>query len=532
MQQRPYLLKNGVIYDGTGSSPEQADVLIVGARIAQVGKIRNSDVPARPVIIECGGLCVSPGFIDMHSHSDSGLPLYPEAECLIRQGITTSIGGNCGSSAAGIPYDDEAEWRRYLEAGLEKWNGLSEFLNAIDAIQPAVNLGMLVGHGDLRRTVSPETSLPLDCAQRAHLNLLTKEAILQGAFGVSSGLEYVPGRFASQDELIELSKGAARFDGIHSSHIRNEGPNLLESIGEVVRIAEDSKVRFEVSHLKACGPRNWGKVSKALEMLDAARTRGFDISCDFYPYLASSTGLSIVLPDWALENGKTAALGLLSSQKRSQIAAQSDERTIEQGGWDKVVITSVSTETDAWMQGMNVSAIAERLHLSPSYAAIEILVRNQMDVGIARHAMSERDLIAVMKYPSSTVITDGNVSVPEKGNLHPRSIGTFPRLLGTYVREMKVLSMEEAIRKSTSLPARKIGISNRGVIKKGYMADLVIFDPLKIKDMSTYEEPWQYPRGIEWVFVNGVPVIKEEIVTGNRPGTALRNQVRTVNGLG
>ena len=235
-----------------------------------------------------------------------------------------------------------------------------------------------------------------------------------------------------------------------------------------------------------------------------------------------------MLPDWALEDGKTAALDLLSSEKRSQVAAQADKRTIEQGGWDKVVITSVSTETDAWMQGMNVSTIAERLHLSPSDAAIEILLRNQMDVGIARHAMSERDLIAVMKYPSSTVITDGSVSVPEKGNLHPRSIGTFPRLLGTYVREMKVLSMEEAIRKSTSLPARKIGITNRGIIQKGYMADLVIFDPSKIKDMSTYEDPWQYPQGIEWVFVNGVPVIKEQTVTGNRPGTCLLYTSRCV----
>ena len=531
MQAQAYLLRNAVIYDGTGRPPIRSDLLILGTRISLMGKIDDSDLPVRPITIDCTGLCVSPGFIDMHSHSDSGLPLYPDAECLIRQGITTTIGGNCGSSAAGIPYEDEAKWKPYLEAGIAKWNGLAEYLSTIDSIQPAVNIGMLTGHGDLRRIVSNETGAALDSNQKARLNSLAQESILQGAFGVSSGLEYVPGRFASLDELIELSKGAARFNGIHASHIRNEGPNLIESVEEIVEVTQSSKVRFEVSHLKACGPRNWGKVSKVLEILDAVQTRGLDISCDFYPYLASSTGLSIVLPDWTLQEGNKAALALLSGSKRSQIASQSDERTIEQGGWDKVVTTSVSARTDDWMEGLDIMTISGTLHLSPPETAIEILIRNQLDVGIARHAMSEEDLVAVMKYPSSTVVTDGSISIPDKGKLHPRSIGTFPRMLGTYVREMHVLSMEEAIRKSTSLPAKKVGIGNRGIVREGYAADLVVFDPSEIRDVSTYQDPWRYPRGIEWVFVNGTPVIEKTVVTGNRPGIALRNQVCTINGL-
>ncbi len=569
-----YLLTNVTIYDGTGKPAFSGDILIQGSKILSMGNATSGNIPLNSIPenttqVDCQGLAVAPGFVDMHSHSDSGLPLHPEAECLIRQGITTTVGGNCGSSAAGISQDDDSSWKRYLEAGLVKWNGLDGYLETIEKTRPAVNVAMLIGHGDLRRQIVGNSGRRLTCEEKEQMRSLAEKAMLQGAFGISNGLEYVPGRFADIDELAHASLGIVPFNGIHASHIRNEGPMLIESIEEIQAVTEKSNVRFEVSHLKACGPENWGKVSQVLKMFDAAKARGLNISCDFYPYLASSTGLSIVLPDWVLQDGKDAAMTLLEpygsipgfggdiartnrdvpepaskvpesrselpkpkqnaaegriafSERAKQACAESDTRTLVQGGWDKIVITSVENPDDKWMEGLNVQDISRKLESSPPGTAMGILVRNHMNVGIARHAMSEDDLVAVMQYPDSCVVTDGSVSIPAKGKLHPRSIGTYPRLLGRYVRELDILPMEEAIRKCTSLPASKIGLHGRGVLAEGYMADIVIFDPAKITEKSTYQDPWQYPVGIFAVFVNGQPVIWEGEITGNRPGQALR----------
>lgn len=566
-RNRGYHLTNITIYDGTGKPAFTGDMLIQGSKILRLenatsGSISQDSIPENTIQVDCQGLAAAPGFIDMHSHSDSGLPLHPEAECLIRQGITTTVGGNCGSSAAGICKDDDSAWKRYLEAGLAKWNGLDGYFETIEKTMPAVNIAMLTGHGDLRRQIVGDSGRPLTSDEKQQMRSLAQRAMSQGAFGISSGLEYVPGRFADIDELAHASLGVVPFNGIHASHIRNEGPMLIESIEEIEAVTEKSSVRFEVSHLKACGPENWGKVRQVLEMFGAAKARGLNISCDFYPYLASSTGLSIVLPDWALQDGKHAALALLEpygsmpgfardtartgrdasesggelpkpkanfvegqiafSERAKQACAEADTRTLVQGGWDKIVITSVTNPGDKWMEGMNVQDISWKLESSPSETAMVILVRNHMNVGIVRHAMSEDDLIAVMQYPDSCVVTDGSVSIPAKGKIHPRSIGTYPRLLGRYVRELGILPMEEAVRKCTSLPASKLGLHGRGVLAEGYMADLVIFDPDKIADKSTYQEPWQYPVGIFAVFVNGEPVIWEGEITGNRPGQALR----------
>lgn len=580
-RNRGYHLTNITIYDGTGKPAFTGDILIQGSTIlsmgnATSGSIPPNSIPENTIQVDCQGLAAAPGFIDMHSHSDSGLPLHPEAECLIRQGITTTVGGNCGSSAAGISQDDDSAWNKYLEAGLAKWNGLDGYLETIEKIRPAVNIAMLTGHGDLRRQIVGDSGRPLTCEEKEQMRSLAERAMSQGAFGISSGLEYVPGRFADIDELAYASLGVVPFNGIHASHIRNEGPMLLESIKEIEAVTEKSNVRFEVSHLKACGPENWGKVRQVLDMFGTAKARGLNISCDFYPYLASSTGLSIVLPDWVLQNGKNAALALLEpygsmpgfardiagtgrnvegsgrkvpepgsevpgsgnevpvfngtvvenkiafSERAKQACAEADTRTLVQGGWDKIVITSVTNPDDKWMEGLNVQNISCKLESPPSETAMGILVRNHMNVGIVRHAMSEDDLIAVMQYPHSCVVTDGSVSIPAKGKIHPRSIGTYPRLLGRYVRELGILPMEEAVRKCTSLPARKLGLHGRGLLAEGYTADLAIFDPDKIADKSTYQDPWQYPVGIFAVFVNGQPVIWEGEVTGNRPGQALR----------
>jgi N-acyl-D-amino-acid deacylase len=522
---RSVLLENLIIYDGTGAPPVSGDVLISDGKLVAVGQVDSSLVPADAVRQDCKGLCASPGFIDIHSHSDGGIILHPEAECLIRQGITTSVGGNCGGSAGGTSFWTEKNRDKYLALGV-RWEDFAGFLQAVEKVEPAVNLAMLFGHGDVRVTVlgnsgrkpTPEEKQKMLGVARAHMEA--------GAFGISSGLEYVPGRFADVDEMVTVSKPVAEQAGIHSMHMRNEGPMLFEAVGEAMEIAEKSGVRFEISHLKAVGEDNWGKLPKVLEMLDEAKARGVDISADVYPYLASSTELAIVLPDWVLENGKAAAVGLLveGSPVRERIAAESHQRTERQGGWDKIVVISVENPDDKWMEGLNLDQIARRCGKPPQEQALDILISSRMKVSIIRHSMSEDDLVAAMKHPRVCFVTDGHVAVEAEGNIHPRSIGTYPRILGRYVREKQVLAMEEAIRKMTSLPASKMQIRDRGALKPGMAADVVLFDRETIIDNSTYQKPWQFPSGIFGVFVNGRPVIWEGEVTGIRPGKVLRKR--------
>jgi N-acyl-D-amino-acid deacylase len=345
----------------------------------------------------------------------------------------------------------------------------------------------------------------------------------EGAFGMSGGLEYVPGRCADRLELAATAKPVAEFGGFHASHIRNEGPQLLESIQEIIDVAEMSGVKSEISHLKAVGPLNWGKAEKALAMIDEATEKGLTVSADFYPYLASSTSLSIVLPDWVLERGNSAGLEILRNPDlRPKAVAESDARTEIQGGWKRVVITGVRKDENKWMEGKDVESIAAGWNKPPAEAAVDILIDEEMRVRIARFAMDEGDLIAIMKHPHTCVITDGWNGVPEKGKTHPRSIGSFPRVLGHYARDKGVMPMEGAIRKMTSLPARKLGLKDRGVIAPGYFADLVIFDPATIIDRATYDNPWQYPVGIHGVFVNGEATVWDGQLTGERPGRALK----------
>ena len=299
----------------------------------------------------------------------------------------------------------------------------------------------------------------------------------EGASACSADLNTCPGgaptpRFRCPGQIV------AEFGGFHASHIRNEGPDLLQSIREIILVAELSGVRSEVSHLKAVGPANWGKVKDALALMDEANERGLQVTADFYPYLASSTGLSIVLPDWVLERGNVHGLAILKDPElRPKAVAESHDRTEIQGGWQRVVITGVQKTENKWMEGVDVASIAAKLGRHPAEAAVDILISEEMRVRIARFAMDEDDLIYIMRHPHTCVVTDGWNGVPEKGKTHPRSVGTFPRVLGHYARDRGAISVEEAIRKMTSLPARRLGISDRGVIAPGYRADLIVFDP-------------------------------------------------------
>lgn len=534
MNNPSYLLRNATIFDGSGHSPRTGSVLVVDGKIASSGDVSTSAVPAGANEVDLHGLAVSPGFINIHSHSDTQVLTHPEAKTLLMQGITTETIGNCGGSAVDTSKWDDETWQKFQgKTGLRhRWDGVRGYLAAVNEVGPAVNVAAMFGHGDIRRRILGDDGRPMTEAEKQQAAEMARVCMTEGAFGVSSGLEYVPGRFADASELAAVSRPVAAAGGIHASHIRNEGPELIRAIGETIAVTEMSGVRFEVSHIKACGPENWGKVKQALRMLDeqSAATggrKGHEMTADFYPYLASSTELAIVLPDWVLEKGKKAGVVLLRDPGiRKKAEAESHERTERQGGWDKVVITGVATTRNKWMEGKNVAEIAAAAGKEPVVAALDLLLEEEMRVRIARFAIGEDDLVAVIRHPNTCVVTDGNNTVPEEGKPHPRSVGTFPRVLGHYAREQGVIPMQEAVRKMTSLPAKRLGIPDRGLIAPGYWADLVVFDQDRIIDRATYDNPWQYPEGIFAVFVNGVPAVWEGEVTGARPGGALTHQPR------
>lgn len=528
VKKQCYLLQNGLVFDGTGSEPKMGSVLVVGGKITQWGDIPRTSVPQDAEEIDFRGMAISPGFINIHSHSDTDMILHPEAKTLLFQGITTEVIGNCGGSAIDPSDWTDKRWQEVLDNSEveDKWDGVSGYLDAVRKARPAANTAALFGHGDVRRRVLGDDGRPMTRDELAKAEAIARKWMAEGAFGVSSGLEYVPGRFANVDELHAVSKPVKDYGGFHASHIRNEGPDLLPSIQECIDVAALSGVRFEVSHIKACGPDNWGKVEEALKMLDAQRENGLEMTADLYPYLASSTGLAIVLPDWVLEKGKRSAIeGLKDDGFRERARVESDRRTLVQGGWDKIVICGVKKPENKWMEGKNLAQIAEILEKAPDVAAIDLLQDESLDVRIARFAMSEDDLIQALRHPDTCVVTDGSNTVPERGKPHPRSVGSFPRVLGRYARDKGVISMGEAIRKMTSLPAKRLGLPDRGLVAPGYWADLVVFDPDKIEDKATYESPLQYAVGISAVFVNGRMVVKEGMLTGARPGNALSHPV-------
>lgn len=522
-QRRTLYLRNLIIYDGSGNMPIRGDVLVHDGTIAMVGKITSSDIPTERLELSFDGLCVAPGFIDIHSHLDEGIASHPDAEILLKQGITTSIGGNCGSSAGDDPVLIQKCVDNYCSEVI-RWKTFDSFLQALEKIRPAINIGMLFGHGDVRTQLVGDSSRALTSEELEMMYEISVDRMKSGAFGVSSGLEYVPGRFADMKELVTISRSVSARNGIHAMHLRNEGPELVESVAEAIHVACQTKVRFEVSHLKAVGEQNWGKLPEVLLNLEHCRRTGVDISADVYPYLASNTELAIVLPDWVLENGKQYALETLANETQvyENAAAESNLRTEKQGGWDKIVVISVINPEDKWMEGLSITEIATRLAKQPQYAALDILVDNRMEVGIVRHSMNEKDLIAAMQDPQTCIVTDGNLKCPSEGKIHPRSIGTYPRFLGYYVRDRGVMTLEEGVRRITSLPASKMGISNRGFIRPGLAADLVVFDPASIADRSTYENPWVFPTGIVAVFVNGSLAVSDGKLTGTRTGHVLR----------
>ena len=521
-----YLIRNGRIVDGTGNPWFRADIGIAGGRIAAIR--HHLDLPARHTI-EAEGLTVCPGFIDMHAHSDWWLLTNPLHHPKLLQGVTTELLGQDGFSLAPWPAQ-EADMLRRLVAGMNgnpdlapSWQSFAGYLEALNAAQPSVNALSLVGHGTLRVGVVGMANRPASAAELAEMERLLRQSMEEGAAGLSSGLIYAPCYFAQREELVRLCRVVADYGGIFVVHLRSEGDRLLEALEEVLDIAAESGVSLHVSHFKVFGRPNWGKSTLALERLERAREAGIDVTFDQYPYTAGSTSLSVLLPPWAHEGGAEALLARLQDPAaREQMRRDMEQDTswdnfLAAVGAENIFITWVGSERNRWAVGKSLVAIAGSMHKPAAEAVMDLLWEEQLAVTMVDFCMSEEDVERIMRHPLQMVSTDGLLA----GRPHPRAYGAYPRVLGYYVRERRLLPLQEAVRKMTSLPAQRLGLRDRGLVREGYWADLVIFDPAVVADLATYEDPCRHPAGITHVFVNGVLSAAGGEHLGQRAGRAL-----------
>ena len=522
------VIRGGMILDGTGGPPFQADLGIMGDTIAALGDI---DPAQGRRVLDAAGLVVSPGFIDIHSHSDGSILRYPTADSRVMQGVTTEITGNCGGSAAPRAAREAEE---HPEAALlpegeaararAAWTDVASYFRALDEEGISVNHALLLGHGTLRQMVAGSEDRPLTPEEMATVLGMVEEGMDQGAIGISTGLEYVPGRFTPTEEIVALARAVARRGGLYATHIRNEEAMLLEAVDEALRIGRETGVRVQVAHLKAAGMPNWGKQVAALDLIVGARTAGVDVLADAYPYTAYSTGLTIFMPAWAMDGGWDALARRLDDPiQRARLRDELLQRVLlDPGAFHLIVISSVRTDGNRPLVGLNLEEIAEARGEEPVDALLGLLVEEGGSVSFIGHGMSAENVEMVLSHPLVMIGSDGSSMAPPveptRSRPHPRSYGTFPRVLGHYSRERGIFDLPTAVRKMTSMPADQVRLRDRGRIARGKKADLVVFDATTVRDEATFNDPHRFPTGILHVLVNGVAVVEGSAHTGRRPG--------------
>ncbi len=503
-QAPPYdlVIRNARIVDGSGNPWFRGDVAIRGDSIARIAPAIRE--PARRVV-DAGGQVVAPGFIDIHSHARSGIFEIPTAENYLREGVTTFVEGPDGSSP--VP--------------------LAPFLADLELLQKSVNVAAFIGQGSIREKVLGEVDRAPTPAEMQAMRALVAQGMDDGAFGLSSGLFYVPGAFSTTDEVVELARVAGCRGGIYVSHMRDEAGRILESVRETVAIGERGGLPTQVTHHKVIGAKNWGRSVETLKLVDEARARGVDATIDQYPYTASSTSVGAALmPAWAQEGGEDKVRARLKDPAEHARIRAETERLIreERGGGDPKRVVLSECEWDSSLDGKNLVEAAARRGLPPSIegaAEAALWIVAQGDCGGIFHAIGEEDLERILRHPATMIASDGGIPIPGEGVPHPRSYGTFARVLAVYVRERGVLTLEEAVRKMSSFPAARLGLADRGLVRPGMKADLAVFDPAKVRDVATFEKPHQYSEGFSLVVVNGQIVLENGVVTPARPGRVL-----------
>lgn len=520
------LIKNGFVLDGAGNPWFHADLGIVGEQIATIGKLKEN----AKTIIDAKDLFVSPGFIDMHSHSDYSLLIDNKVESMIRQGVTTEVVGLCGGSAA--PMNKEV--RSYRDVYMRKdvgndfkfdWVTMGDYINKIENNGISFNVVPLVGHGTIRQNVMGFENRNPTKNELLEMKKLVDEAMKDGAFGISTGLSYTPAYYAKTEEIIELTKVVSKYNGIYVSHVRSEADDVIKSVKEAIEIGEKANVPIEISHLKASGEENWGKTVQLLKIIEDTRRRGVDITFDQYPYIATSTNLAAFLPDWANEGGLEKLLQRLKSPEiRNKIKNSPPGPATPTKNWDRVSI--VFSKKHPNYEGKTISDVAKIEGKEVMDTVFDIIIEEEGQIGVVAFSLSEDDVKRVMSSPYGMVGSDGSAVAPVgilgKGKPHPRYYGTFPRVLGHYARDEGVLVLQEAVRKMTSASTQRLHLEDRGLLKKGFKADVVVFNFERIKDEATFTNPHKFPSGIPYVLVNGTIVINNYQHTGALPGKVLK----------
>lgn len=500
-QQYDVLITNGKVIDGTGNSWFYADVAVKDGKIAAVGKLSRQSAKK---IIDAKGFIVAPGFIDVHTHIEGEEAKTPTAENFIYDGVTTVITGNCGSS--------QVDMGRYF--------------SFIDSIKLSINIAALIGHNDVRKAVMGRAMRDPDAAELQQMILLVEQAMRNGAVGLSTGLIYIPGTYAKTEEVVKLAAAAAKYNGVYASHIRNEGDSVAVAIREAIQIGYLNKMPVEISHFKVSGQQNWGRSKETVAMIEAARNNGIDVTIDQYPYTASSTQLSTMLPDEILADGQDSIVARLNRSDVRRYVIESMLKSLKKRKLKHFSYPVVANyRFDTTLNGKSieqVNLLQGKKHKASAEAETVIEMMINGGAQMVFHGISEPDVKRIMQYPFNMFASDAGIRAFGSGVPHPRGYGTNARVLGKYVREENVLTLEEAIRRMTSLPAQKFQLKDRGLLKEGMAADIVIFDAATVKDNSTFDRPHQYSTGFQFILVNGEVVVENAKHTGTRSGRSLK----------